>query len=108
MKIILIGTAHPFRGGLASFNERLMTQFQEEGHEVMILNFTLQYPSFLFPGKTQFSDSPAPENLHIIRQVNAINPFSWIRNGLFLLSQKPDIILFKYWLPFMAPCFGVI
>ena len=64
MKIILIGTAHPFRGGLASFNERLMTQFQEEGHEVMILNFTLQYPSFLFPGKTQFSDSPAPENLH--------------------------------------------
>ena len=108
MKIILIGTAHPFRGGLASFNERLMTQFQEEGHEVMILNFTLQYPSFLFPGKTQFSDSPAPENLHITRQVNAINPFSWIRNGLFLLSQKPDIILFKYWLPFMAPCFGVI
>jgi glycosyltransferase involved in cell wall biosynthesis len=108
VKIILIGTAHPFRGGLASFNERLMTQFQEEGHEVMILNFTLQYPSFLFPGKTQFSDSPAPENLHITRQVNAINPFSWIRNGLFLLSQKPDFILFKYWLPFMAPCFGVI
>ena len=108
MKIILIGTAHPFRGGLASFNERLMSQFQQEGHEVMILNFTLQYPSFLFPGKTQFSDSPAPENLKIIRQVNAINPFSWIKNGFFLLSQKPDIILFKYWLPFMAPCFGVI
>jgi len=108
VKIILIGTAHPFRGGLASFNERLMSQFQQEGHEVMILNFTLQYPSFLFPGKTQFSDSPAPENLKIIRQVNAINPFSWIKNGFFLLSQKPDIILFKYWLPFMAPCFGVI
>lgn len=108
MKIILIGTAHPFRGGLASFNERLMSQFQQEGHEVMILNFTLQYPSFLFPGKTQFSDSPAPENLKIVRQVNAINPFSWIKNGFFLLSEKPDIILFKYWLPFMAPCFGVI
>lgn len=108
MKIILVGTAHPFRGGLASFNERLMSQFQQEGHDVLILNFTLQYPSFLFPGKTQFSDSPAPENLKIVRQVNAINPFSWIKNGLFLLSQKPDIILFKYWLPFMAPCFGVI
>lgn len=108
MKIILIGTAHPFRGGLASFNERLMSQFQQEGHEVMILNFTLQYPSFLFPGKTQFSDSPAPEYLKIVRQVNAINPFSWIKNGFFLLSQKPDMILFKYWLPFMAPCFGVI
>jgi D-inositol-3-phosphate glycosyltransferase len=108
VKIILVGTAHPFRGGLASFNERLMSQFQQEGHDVMILNFTLQYPSFLFPGKTQFSDSPAPENLKIVRQVNAINPFSWIKNGLFLLRQNPDIILFKYWLPFMAPCFGVI
>lgn len=108
MKIILIGTAHPFRGGLASFNERLMNQFQEEGHEVTILNFTLQYPSFLFPGKTQFSDSPPPENLRIIRRVNAINPFSWIGNGFYILSQQPDIILFKYWLPFMAPCFGVI
>jgi glycosyltransferase involved in cell wall biosynthesis len=108
LKIILVGTAHPFRGGLASFNERLMSQFQQEGHEVMILNFTLQYPSFLFPGKTQYSDSPAPENLKIIRRVNAINPLSWIKNGLFLLAQKPDILLFKYWLPFMAPCFGVI
>ncbi len=108
MKIILIGTAHPFRGGLASFNERLMMQFQRDGHEVIILNFTIQYPSFLFPGKTQFSDSPPPENLRIIRRVNAVNPFSWIGNGFYILFQQPDIILFKYWLPFMAPCFGVI
>ena len=60
MKIMLIGTAYPYRGGLAVYNERLMRQFQNEGHEVEILTFTLQYPSFLFPGKTQYSEEPMP------------------------------------------------
>jgi len=41
-KIIILGTAHPFRGGLASYNERLALQFQEEGHDVEIFTFTIQ------------------------------------------------------------------
>ena len=61
MKIILLGTSWPFRGGLATFNERLAKQFMAEGHDVEIWTFTLQYPSFLFPGKTQYSKEPAPE-----------------------------------------------
>lgn len=51
MKIVLVGTAYPYRGGLASFNERLMQQFQDEGDQVEIQTFSLQYPSFLFPEK---------------------------------------------------------
>ena len=27
MKIIIVGTSFPFRGGLAAFNERLATEF---------------------------------------------------------------------------------
>ena len=76
MKIIVIGTAHPYRGGLAAFNERLAGQFQQEGHEVELYTFTLQYPNFLFPGKTQFTDSPAPAGLTIRRRVNSCNPLS--------------------------------
>lgn len=60
MKICILGPAHPLRGGLASFNERLASQFQNEGHEVSMLTFSLQYPKLLFPGKTQFSQSPKP------------------------------------------------
>ena len=63
MKILIVGTAYPYRGGMAAFNERLAYQFIQEGHEVEIYTFTLQYPSFLFPGKTQYSNGKAPKNL---------------------------------------------
>ena len=68
-KIILLGTAHPFRGGLASYNERLALEFIKEGHDVEIFTFTVQYPNFLFPGKSQFSEEPAPKNLIIKRKL---------------------------------------
>lgn len=91
MKIIIVGTAYPYRGGLATFNERLAHQFQAEGHDVEIMTFTLQYPGFLFPGKTQFSEDEAPETVEISRQINSINPLNWIRVGQ-TLSHKPQSI----------------
>lgn len=108
MKIVLIGTAHPYRGGLAVFNERLIRQFQNEGNEAEIMTFTLQYPSLLFPGKTQYSTEPKPEDLKITRCVNSINPFNWIKVGRKLRKMRPDLVIIKFWLPFMAPCFGKI
>lgn len=108
MKIIIVGTAYPYRGGLAAFNERVAQEFQKEGHQVEIYTFTLQYPAFLFPGKTQFSDEPAPGDLEIFRKVNSINPFNWIKTGNEIRKKKPDILIIKFWIPFMAPCFGTI
>ena len=108
MRIIIIGTAHPYRGGLASFNERLARQFLDDGHNAEIYTFTLQYPGFLFPGETQFTDSPAPEGIRITRVLNSINPFNWIRTGYKIKREKPDIIMIKYWHPFMAPCLGTV
>jgi len=107
MKVILLGTAHPYRGGLASYNERLAQQFLSEGHDIEIFTFTLQYPGFLFPGKSQYTNSPAPRGLKITRVLNSINPFSWIRTGRRIRKKNPDILLIKYWHPFMAPCFGM-
>ena len=108
MKIIILGTAHPYRGGIAAFNERLAQQFIKEGHEVEIYTFTLQYPNFLFPGKTQYSDEPAPENLKITRQINSVNPFNWLKNGKTIGKQNPDIVVIPYWMSFMAPCLGIL
>lgn len=108
MKIVLIGTAFPFRGGLASYNERMAAQFMDEGHEVSIETFSLQYPGFLFPGKTQLSDSPKPDHLTINISVNSINPFNWIKVGRRIRKSSPDLVIFKYWIPFMGPCFGTI
>lgn len=107
-KIIILGTAHPFRGGLASYNERLALQFQREGHEVEIFTFTTQYPNFLFPGKSQFSEEPAPKEIKITRKVSSVNPFNWLKVGNEIKKLKPDLLIFKFWLPFMGPCFGTI
>ncbi len=108
MKIVILGTAHPYRGGLAAMNERLARELTERGDEVVIYNFTLQYPGFLFPGKSQYTDEPAPQGLRIIRKINSVNPFNWLKVGRELRKICPDLILVKYWLPFMGPALGTI
>jgi D-inositol-3-phosphate glycosyltransferase len=108
MKIISLGPAYPFRGGLASFNDRLARQFVDEGHTIEIFTFSLQYPGVLFPGKTQYTDGPAPEGIKITRILNSVNPLSWIRTGFKIKKARPDILLIRYWLPFMGPCFGTV
>lgn len=108
MKIILLGPAHPYRGGLATFSDRLAQQFSAEGHKVKIFTFSLQYPKLLFPGKSQYTDGPPPPGINIHRKLNSINPLNWILTGLLIKREKPDILLIRFWLPFMGPCFGTI
>jgi glycosyltransferase involved in cell wall biosynthesis len=106
--IVIIGPAHPLRGGLATFNQRLAKQFIEEGNQCSIYSFSLQYPSFLFPGKKQYTDEPAPSAITIHSVINSINPFNWIKIGNRLRKEKPDIIIVRFWLPFMGPALGTI
>lgn len=107
MKITIIGPAYPLRGGLASYNERIAQAFQDEGHEVNIVTFSLQYPNFLFPGKTQYSSDAKPD-LDISVEINSVNPLNWLKVGLKIKKEKPDLVICKFWLPFMGPCFGTI
>lgn len=108
MKISILGPAWPYRGGIAAFNERLALQLQAEGHDVRLYTFTLQYPGFLFPGKTQYSVEPAPATLRIERSLNSCNPLSWWRLGRRIAKQRPDLLIVAYWLPFMAPALGTV
>lgn len=107
-KVVILGSAHPLRGGLASYNERLAKAFQDQGCEVEIITFSLQYPGFLFPGKTQYSDEPVPKDLKISVLVNSVNPLNWIKVGLKIKKMKPDLLITKFWIPFMGPCLGTI
>jgi len=107
-KVIIIGPAWPLRGGLASFDERLTKEFTDQGFDTTIYTFSLQYPGFLFPGSTQYSSEPAPINIKIKVCINSINPFNWIKVGTELAKIKPDLIVVRYWLPFMGPCLGTI
>nr|HQV05525.1 glycosyl transferase family 1 [Chitinophagaceae bacterium] len=109
-RIVILGPAFPYRGGgITSFNERLAAAFSQSGDTPEIVNFTYLYPSFLFPGKTQFAeDKTPPENIIIHRKINSINPFNWIKVGRQLKKQKPDIVIVRYWLPFLGPALGTI
>jgi glycosyltransferase involved in cell wall biosynthesis len=109
MNVIIIGPAHPLRGGgITTYNERLARQFQSEGHKTTIYSFSLQYPSFLFPGKSQFTNEPAPTDLHIRSRINSVNPFNWLSVGNEIKKNKPDIVVVRYWIPLMGPCLGTI
>jgi glycosyltransferase involved in cell wall biosynthesis len=108
-KIIILGPAHPLRpGGITTFNERLCRAFLEAGHNCSIWSFSLQYPSFLFPGTSQYTDAPAPADLPIITAINSVNPFNWIKVGNQLRKEKPDLIVVRFWIPFMGPSLGTI
>jgi glycosyltransferase involved in cell wall biosynthesis len=107
--IVILGSAYPLRGGgLSTFNERLAREFMQQGHRVTIYTFSLQYPSFLFPGKTQYSTEPAPRDLNIKVKLNSVNPLSWFNVGRELCKVRPDILIVRYWLPFLAPSLGTV
>lgn len=108
-KVIIIGPAHPLRGGgITSFNHRLCRQFIREGFDCSIFSFSLQYPSFLFPGKSQFTNEPAPEGITIYPVINSIHPLNWLHIGNQIRKIKPDLVIVRFWIPFMGPALGTI
>jgi len=107
-KLVIIGPAWPLRGGLAAFDEKLAICFSEKGIQSSIHTFSLQYPSLLFPGKTQYSTQPAPQGINIKATINSINPFNWMKVGWQIMREKPDLIIVRYWIPFLGPCLGTI
>src|SRR5690606_14602336 len=106
MKIFIIGPAYPYRGGIADTNESLGRALQNEGHELKLITFKMQYPNFLFPGKSQYSPDPPKHGLQIERWIHSLNPLNWFSTAAKINKEKPDIVIIRYWLPFLAPCLG--
>ncbi|GIV27914.1 MAG: glycosyl transferase [Bacteroidia bacterium] len=110
MKIFIIGPAFPYRGGPARFNENFVSALLHHNISTEIISFTLQYPSLLFPGTSQFENTSQIPTFpfKIVRLISTINPFSWFHTARYINREKPDAIIFRYWLPFFAPAFGTI
>ncbi len=110
MKIIIVGTAYPMRGAFAQLNAILYSYLNKK-YDVKIYSFIRQYPKLLFPGKTQEEKgdelAKVPSERNII-SIDSINPFNWISVGRRIRKENPDLLIFRYWIPFFAPCFAVI
>jgi glycosyltransferase involved in cell wall biosynthesis len=107
-RVVILSPAHPLRGGLASYSERLAREFQYAGWDTTIYSYAYLYPNFLFPGVSQYSSEPKPGDIKIESRIHSINPLNWIRIGLKLKKSAPDLIVLKYWMPFVGPCLGTI
>ena len=107
-RIVLLSPAHPLRGGIASSTERLAHELLHQGYEVVVYSFSLQYPSLLFPGKTQYTEDPPPKGLKIVSLINSVNPLNWLRVGRRLRKEAPDLIIARFWIPFIGASMGAI
>jgi glycosyltransferase involved in cell wall biosynthesis len=108
MKITLLSTCYPYRGGIAQFNAS-MYRALEEAHQVNAVTFTRQYPNLLFPGETQFvTENDPSDKIPAKRLLDTINPFSYFKTARYIKKQQPDILLMKYWMTFFAPALGTV
>jgi glycosyltransferase involved in cell wall biosynthesis len=107
-KIVIVGPAHPYRGGMSAFNESLARELQHQGHQVSIFNFKFQYPNWIFPGEKQTTDDPAPPDLTIHRRIHSMLPLNWLKVRNELKKLLPDQVICGYWLPLLGPCFTTI
>jgi D-inositol-3-phosphate glycosyltransferase len=109
VKNCIVGPAFPLRGGIANFNEALCRAFNQQGIESKLFSFSMQYPGFLFPGTSQFETGMnGPSDLTIVTCLNSLNPLTWFKVARKIKKEKPDYVIIRYWLPFMAPCLGTL
>ncbi|MCR4440249.1 MAG: glycosyltransferase [bacterium] len=108
MKIVIVGTAYPLRGGIAHYNALLYRALRARGHQVHVVSFKRQYPSLLFPGRTQQDAGEEAIPIQAEPLLDSIGPASWLRVALRIRQHAPDLVLFKYWMPFFAPCFAAV
>ncbi|MFH2144394.1 MAG: glycosyl transferase, partial [Bacteroidota bacterium] len=100
MKIAYLSTFYPFKGGIAQFNASLFKALAQKGHKVKAFTFKLQYPGFLYPGKSQYvSPEENVEKIDSIEVLNTINPFSYIKTARLIKQFNPDLMIMKFWLP---------
>ncbi|MBK9249925.1 MAG: glycosyltransferase [Ignavibacteria bacterium] len=107
-KIVIIGPAHPYRGGNAMFIQYLCNALSAK-FDVRLINYSLLYPSFLFPGTSQFDQSEKViQGFPNQRLINSINPISWLNTARMIKRENADLVVFDWWNPFFGACHWAI
>ena len=106
MQIALISVAPPYRGGIAKHTSILVEKLSKT-HSIDLINYSRQYPNFLFPGESQYLKDKT-DHYPSVHLIDSINPISWFKTGNKLAKKRYDLIIFRFWNPFFAPALGVI
>ena len=103
-KIIIIGPGNPYRNGQSIFLSHLCNKLSEK-YDVELINFSMLYPGFLFPGKTQYDESKDKKmSFPNKRMVHSLNPLNWVKVAKYINKQNPDMVAIDWWHPFFGPC----
>lgn len=107
MKIAVISSFPPFRGGIAQFNESLALAIRSAGHDCKGYSFSRQYPELLFPGTQQYEPG-AVSAVTISASIDSIRPSTWFRAAHDVADWGADLVVVPFWTAFLAPCLAVI
>jgi glycosyltransferase involved in cell wall biosynthesis len=84
----------------------MLQEFGKE-HDVRAFNFKRQYPSLLFPGKTQYvSEDDNAAKVESERLLDSVNPCSWRLTAREILNWGPDLVIIAWWMSFFGPSMG--
>lgn len=103
MRIAVVGPSFPYKGGGAHHTTELAHRLTADGHDVSLLSWKAQYPSFLYPGQ-QTIDEPEGEPFGATSHELAwYRPDGWLRTGRAL--RRYDLVVLTVLSPVQVPAY---
>jgi glycosyltransferase involved in cell wall biosynthesis len=87
---IIIGPVPPYRAGIAYCTKRLA-----EVLSAPVISFKRQFPKFLYPGGDDVDKTLPRFDARFLLDI--INPLTWLRTALTLRRERPDAVIFVWW-----------
>lgn len=109
MRVVLIGPIYPYRGGIAHYTTMLHRALRDCGHDVLMVSFKRQYPSWMYPGRSDKDPSKKPlivEDAHY--WIDSLNPITWLTTFWRIWRYNPDLMILQWWTTFLAPAWFVL
>ena len=102
MKIAVVGPVYPYRGGIAHYTALLAAHLAQQ-HSIQVYTYSQQYPARLYPGRSQLDPAPPLTEVEAQRWLIPWWPLTWRTVQHDWAAWRPDVVVFQWWVPFMAP-----
>lgn len=97
-RVVIIGPVYPYRAGIAYCTTRLAEEMAREC-EVEIVSFKRQYPRTWYPGGQDVDPTlldRVPPSARFVLDI--LRPASWWREGSRIARERPDAVIFVWWI----------
>lgn len=106
MRLAIVSTFPPYRGGIATFNAAMARSLEEAGHEITCVTWSRQYPSRMFPGSSQFEPGNNLSDATMPATLDVLSPSSWRHVGRQMADM--DVVVLPFWHAIHAPALAAV